>query len=128
VLAVDGIQTRLALALDQNAEVIDFDPEDPVEGDQASHRRGRCSRIIDAVGIDVQRPSSGPAAEHLAGRVGQFDAEQREAARAPIRTMASGCPVMARAWLAGGLWKPWLKPGPSACTRPSSMLTRSARP
>jgi threonine dehydrogenase-like Zn-dependent dehydrogenase len=80
VLAVDGIETRLAAALEQNAEVIDFNDEDPVE--VIKHLTGGIGvdRVIDAVGIEAQRPSSGPAAEQLAGQAGQFDAEQQEAA------------------------------------------------
>jgi threonine dehydrogenase-like Zn-dependent dehydrogenase len=80
VLVVDGIETRLAAALEQNAEVIDFNDEDPVE--VIKHLTGGVGvdRVIDAVGIDAQRPSSGPAAEQLAGQAGQFDAEQHEAA------------------------------------------------
>jgi threonine dehydrogenase-like Zn-dependent dehydrogenase len=77
VLAVDGIQTRLAAALEQNAEVIDFNAEDPVEVIKGLTGGTGADRVIDAVGIDAQRPSSGPAARDLAG---QFDAEQRAAA------------------------------------------------
>jgi threonine dehydrogenase-like Zn-dependent dehydrogenase len=80
VLAVDGIQTRLAVALEQNAEVINFNDEDPIE--VIKHLTGGigADRVIDAVGIDAQRPSSGPAAGQLADQVGQFDAEQHDAA------------------------------------------------
>jgi threonine dehydrogenase-like Zn-dependent dehydrogenase len=80
VLVVDGIETRLALALEQNAEVINFNAEDPVEA--IKHLTGGvgADRVIDAVGIDAQRPSSGPAAGQLAGQASQFDAEQRKAA------------------------------------------------
>jgi threonine dehydrogenase-like Zn-dependent dehydrogenase len=35
---------------------------------------------LDAVGIDAQRPSSGPAGRKLDDQAGQFDAEQRTAA------------------------------------------------
>jgi hypothetical protein len=55
-------------------------PEDPVE--TIKHLTGGpgADRVIDAVGIDAQRPSSGPAAGQLAGQAGPFDAEQRKAA------------------------------------------------
>lgn len=80
VLVIDGIQTRLALALEQNAEVIDFNTEDPIK--VIKHLTGGigADRVIDAVGIDAQRPTSGPAAEGLATQAGQFDAEQRKVA------------------------------------------------
>jgi threonine dehydrogenase-like Zn-dependent dehydrogenase len=80
VLVVDGIETRLALALEQNAEVIDFNKEDPVE--VIKHLTGGVGvdRAVDAVGIDAQRPSAGPAAEQLSGQAGQFDTEQHQAA------------------------------------------------
>ena len=42
--------------------------------------RGRRRRDPGAVGIDAQRPKSGPAAGELADQAGRFDAEQREAA------------------------------------------------
>jgi threonine dehydrogenase-like Zn-dependent dehydrogenase len=79
VLVVDGIETRLALALEQNAEVINFNAEDPVEVIRHLTGGPGADRVIDAVGIDAQRPSSGPAAGKLAGQTGQFDAEQRQA-------------------------------------------------
>ncbi len=80
VLVVDGIETRLALALGQNAEVIDFNKEDPVE--VIKHLTGGVGvdRAVDAVGIDAQHPLAGPAAEHLSGQDGQFDTEQHRAA------------------------------------------------
>jgi threonine dehydrogenase-like Zn-dependent dehydrogenase len=80
VLVVDGIETRLAQALEQHAEVINFNAEDPIE--VIKHLTGGVGvdRVIDAVGIDAQRPSSGPAAEQLSGQAAKFDAEQREAA------------------------------------------------
>jgi threonine dehydrogenase-like Zn-dependent dehydrogenase len=80
VLVVDGIETRLALALEQNAEVINFNTEDPVEAIKHLTGGPGADRVIDAVGIDAQRPSSGPAAGQLAGQASQFDAEQRKAA------------------------------------------------
>jgi threonine dehydrogenase-like Zn-dependent dehydrogenase len=51
VLAVDGIQTHLAVALEQNAEVINFNDEDPIE--VIKHLTGGigADRVIDAVGI-----------------------------------------------------------------------------
>ncbi len=80
VLVVDGIETRLAAALEQNAEIIDFNREDPVE--VIKHLTGGVGvdRVIDAVGIDAQRPKSGPAANTVAGDAEKFDAEQQVAA------------------------------------------------
>jgi threonine dehydrogenase-like Zn-dependent dehydrogenase len=80
ILAVDGVQTRLALALEQNAEVIDFNAEDPVEVIKELTGGAGVDRVIDAVGVEAERPASGPAAERLAGQAAQFDNEQRETA------------------------------------------------
>jgi threonine dehydrogenase-like Zn-dependent dehydrogenase len=80
VLAVDGIQTRLALALEQNAEVIDFNAEDPVEVIKRLTGGAGAERVIDAVGTDAQRPSSGRQPSIWPATPAKFDAEQREAA------------------------------------------------
>ncbi|RPE78098.1 MULTISPECIES: alcohol dehydrogenase catalytic domain-containing protein [unclassified Frondihabitans] len=66
VFAVDGIQTRLAVALGQHAEVVDFNHEDPVEAIMDATRGMGVDAVIDAVGVDAQSPKSGPAAEAAA--------------------------------------------------------------
>jgi len=91
VIAVDHEQTRLAQALAQNAEVIDFDAEDPVQVIQDLTLGGGVDAVIDAVGVDAQHPTSGPAAP---------SAEEAEAFRSEVEQVAPG------ARPEGGLWVP----------------------
>ncbi|HVW22722.1 MAG TPA: zinc-dependent alcohol dehydrogenase [Opitutaceae bacterium] len=66
ILAVDTEPTRLVMARDQGAEAIDFNREDPVEAIHALTLGIGVDRAIDAVGIDANRPSRGPAADKAA--------------------------------------------------------------
>lgn len=62
IIAIDTIASRLEMARDQGAEIIDFNGEHPVE---ALHRLTGgigVDRAIDAVGVDASQPASGPAA------------------------------------------------------------------
>jgi threonine dehydrogenase-like Zn-dependent dehydrogenase len=61
VLAVDTISSRLEMAKDQGAEVIDFNAEDPVEAIREMTAGIGVDRAIDAVGVDAVRPTGGPA-------------------------------------------------------------------
>jgi threonine dehydrogenase-like Zn-dependent dehydrogenase len=54
--------TRLVQALDQNADVINLNNENPVEALMDATLGIGVDAVIDAVGVDAQRPSSGPAA------------------------------------------------------------------
>jgi threonine dehydrogenase-like Zn-dependent dehydrogenase len=80
VLVVDGITSRLETARAQNAEVINFNDEDPVAAIADLTRGIGVDRVIDAVGVDAQRPKSGPAAEEAGQNAGEFDAERQAAA------------------------------------------------
>ncbi|MGX5357548.1 alcohol dehydrogenase catalytic domain-containing protein [Kocuria sp. KH4] len=80
VWAVDGVQTRLVKALEQNAEVIDFNAEDPVEAILDATMGVGVDAVIEAVGVDAQRPTGGPAAQKYAARAEQFDAEVAQTA------------------------------------------------
>jgi threonine dehydrogenase-like Zn-dependent dehydrogenase len=80
VFAVDGINSRLNRAQAQNAEVVDFNAEDPVETVRKLTGGIGVDRVIDAVGVDAQRPISGPAAENTAARAHAFDRERDQAA------------------------------------------------
>jgi threonine dehydrogenase-like Zn-dependent dehydrogenase len=75
VIAVDHNPDRLAMAQTQHAEIVNFDVEDPVTTIQDLTGGIGVDRVIDAVGVDAQRPAdtSGEQAE-------QFDTEQRQAA------------------------------------------------
>ncbi len=63
VLAVDTVPDRLEMARAQGAEVIDFNAEDPVETIRELTGGAGVDRVIDAVGIDAEPPSEGPAAQ-----------------------------------------------------------------
>ncbi|GAB3120561.1 zinc-dependent alcohol dehydrogenase [Streptomyces calidiresistens] len=80
VIVVDGIHDRLELARDQHAEVVDFNAEDPVEAILEMTGGIGVDRVIDAVGVDAERPARGPAAEALADKVEEFDRERDEIA------------------------------------------------
>jgi len=58
VLVVDGIVSRLEMARRQNAEVIDFNAENPVEAVMELTGGIGVDRVIDAVGVDAQRPEN----------------------------------------------------------------------
>jgi threonine dehydrogenase-like Zn-dependent dehydrogenase len=80
VLVVDAIASRLATARQQNAETIDFNAEDPVEVVRELTGGVGVDRAIDAVGVDAQRPTRGPAAETGDTQAEEFDAEREAAA------------------------------------------------
>jgi threonine dehydrogenase-like Zn-dependent dehydrogenase len=56
VIAVDAITDRLDAARRQGAEVVDFEAEDPVELIKEMTRGTGVDRVIDAVGVDANRP------------------------------------------------------------------------
>lgn len=80
VFVVDGLASRLDKARGQNAETIDFNREDPIALVKELTGGIGVDRVIDAVGVDAQRPSSGPAAEQLAQQAEQFEQERALAA------------------------------------------------
>jgi threonine dehydrogenase-like Zn-dependent dehydrogenase len=80
IIVVDGVADRLKLALDQHAETVDFNTEDPVQAILELTGGIGADRVIDAVGVDAQRPSHGPAADTPGEQAGQLDHERDEAA------------------------------------------------
>jgi threonine dehydrogenase-like Zn-dependent dehydrogenase len=88
VLAIDRIESRLEMARQQGAETIDFDREDPVAAVMQLTGGIGVDRVIDAVGVDAVRASSGPAAKSAEQQKQQFDEEVGEIA--PGRDPASG--------------------------------------
>lgn len=80
VFVVDGLGSRLDKAREQNAETIDFNREDPIALVKELTGGIGVDRVIDAVGVDAQRPASGPAAEQLAQQARQFEQERAQAA------------------------------------------------
>ena len=59
MIAVDSIPDRLAAARAEGAEVVSFEEEDPVELIAEMTRGIGPDRVIDAVGIDANRPPEG---------------------------------------------------------------------
>ncbi|PWW53168.1 zinc-dependent alcohol dehydrogenase [Actinokineospora spheciospongiae] len=80
VFVVDGHPSRLDKAREQNAETVDFNREDPVAVVKELTGGVGVDRVIEAVGVDAQRPSSGPAADQLADSAEEFDRERAAAA------------------------------------------------
>jgi threonine dehydrogenase-like Zn-dependent dehydrogenase len=94
VLIVDGNADRLETARMQNAETIDFNTEDPVDVVKDLTGGIGADRVIDAVGVDAQRPVGGPAAQHL-------DDDQAEAFTGERDRNAPDTNVQGDLWMPG---------------------------
>lgn len=88
VLAVDRIGTRLEMARAQGAEVIDFSREDPVEVLRELTGGIGPDRVIEAVGVDAERPHAGPGAKKADEQAESFEEELQ--AVAPERAGSAG--------------------------------------
>ena len=80
ILAIDSIPSRLEMARAQGAEVIDIGAKHPIEVVRQLTGGIGVDRAIDAVGVDAERPSSGPAAKEARQQPEQFDEEVEEIA------------------------------------------------
>ncbi len=80
VLAVDTIESRLAMAQEQEAEIIDYNREDPVETIKQLTGGIGVDRVIDAVGVDANAPTAGPAAEEAGREVEEHRRERDQVA------------------------------------------------
>lgn len=80
VLAVDTVSSRLEMARSQGAEVIDFNAEDPVQTIKDLTNGIGVDRVIDAVGVDAERPHAGPAAAQAEQHAAQFAQEVSQVA------------------------------------------------
>ncbi len=76
VIAVDHNADRLALAQAQHAETVNFDTEEPVAAIRDLTGGIDVDRVIDAVGVDAERPATGVPAEQAE----QFETERQQAA------------------------------------------------
>jgi threonine dehydrogenase-like Zn-dependent dehydrogenase len=63
IIAIDTIPSRLMMARAQGAEVVDFNSEDSLEAIKELTGGIGVDRVIDAVGVDANRPHSGPGKE-----------------------------------------------------------------
>lgn len=93
VLAVDRLPSRLERARTLGAETINFDEEDPVQIVMELTAGIGADRVIDAVGVDADPPSKGPAAAALKKRHDEF--------RQQLRTAAPGAHFEGEHWRAG---------------------------
>jgi threonine dehydrogenase-like Zn-dependent dehydrogenase len=80
IFAVDRVTSRLAMAQEIGAEVIDFSKEDPVETVLRLTGGIGVDRAIDAVGVDAERPHSGPAAKKSDEKREEFEREIHQVA------------------------------------------------
>jgi threonine dehydrogenase-like Zn-dependent dehydrogenase len=80
ILAIDTIASRLDMARTQGAEVIDFNAEHPVAAIRRLTGGIGVDRVIDAVGVDAERPQRGPAAEEARQQAEKFEEEVEEIA------------------------------------------------
>ena len=81
VFAVDKDPSRLEMARAQGAIItVNFDEEEPVETIQRLTGGIGVDRVIEAVGVDAERATSGPAAEEGEGMSGQYEAEMAQVA------------------------------------------------
>lgn len=75
IFAIDTIASRLMMAAEQGAEVIDYNLEDPVDVlHQLTYGMGP-DCVIDAVGVDAEPAKGGPAAKESASHQAEFKAE-----------------------------------------------------
>lgn len=63
IFAVDGVPSRIEAARRLGAEVVDYNAEDPVAAVRELTGGIGPDRVIDAVGVDAERPRQGPAAD-----------------------------------------------------------------
>src|SRR5256885_3991428 len=80
VFAVDCVESRLEMAQEQGAEIINFNREDPTEVLLRLTGGIGPDRAIDAVGVDAVAPSSGPAAKEAEKQRAEFRRELKEVA------------------------------------------------
>jgi threonine dehydrogenase-like Zn-dependent dehydrogenase len=80
IFAIDRVPSRLEMAREQGAEVINFEEEDPVQALKRLTGGIGVDRAIDAVGIDAQQAHSGPGAVQSKMNAAQFKEELKEVA------------------------------------------------
>ena len=80
VIAVDRVPSRLDLARQQGAEVINFEEEDPVAMVKELTGGIGVDRLIDAVGVDAEHAHAGPALKKAKKEAKEFREELREVA------------------------------------------------
>ena len=90
VFAVDRIPSRLELAQNQGAEVINFEEDDPVAVIIEQTGGIGVDRVIDAVGVDAVHPDSGPAAEQAKRKLRSSSAKSNRSRPGSARKARTG--------------------------------------
>lgn len=80
VFAVDRVQSRLDMARNQGAEVINFEEDDPVSVILSETGAIGVDRVIEAVGVDAVHPDHGPAAKQAQQKEEEFKRELKQVA------------------------------------------------
>lgn len=80
IFAVDRVPSRLEMARDQGAEVIDFEKDHPVKTLLRLTGGIGVDRAIDAVGVDAEHPHAGAALREAKQKAAQFAGEVEEIA------------------------------------------------
>ncbi len=80
VFAVDRVQSRLDMARNQGAEVINFEEDDPVSVILSETGGIGVDRVIEAVGVDAVHPDHGPAAKQAQQKEEEFKRELKQVA------------------------------------------------
>jgi len=80
IFAIDDVPSRLEMARELGAEVIDFSKEDPVAVIKGLTGGIGVDRAIDAVGVDAEAPSGGPAAKSAANYMDELKREVSQVA------------------------------------------------
>lgn len=78
VLAVDRIPARLDMAQNNGAEIINFNQEDPVKAILDLTGGIGVDRVIDAVGVDAEHPTTGPGSWKSEPQKEEFEQEVRQ--------------------------------------------------
>lgn len=80
VIAVDKLSSRLRMAQSQDAEIINFEEDDPVEAILELTGGIGVDRVIDAVGVDAEAPHKGPAYKQSKSKKKEFARELEQIA------------------------------------------------
>jgi threonine dehydrogenase-like Zn-dependent dehydrogenase len=77
IFAIDAIPSRLEMAREQGAEIINFEQEDPLEAIRGFTGGIGVDRVLDCVGVDANRPHNGKS-----GFLGTFKSPRFKAGQA----------------------------------------------
>nr|WP_156000120.1 alcohol dehydrogenase catalytic domain-containing protein [Streptomonospora sp. PA3] len=105
VLAVDGVGSRLEQARALHAEPIDYNAEDPVAAMVELTGGIGPDRVIDAVGVDAERPKEGPAATGENGFARELAQVAPETNPQDGTWVPGDAPSMATQWAVQGVAK-----------------------